>query len=193
MLSPEIKDATDEYANRIKEIIIELEKIEEFTKIENGYRTSKKVFTTTDTILEERKNELTSLKQQVIDYFTSIGSTPDSIADVDRATSNIAIISNEISETEKKIHLKNEQLKGLVEQTSDIKNLATQCDEIITKRLEKINKDLDIENENVEKIKFEFRFDNNKFLNGLYKDFNDNFKTYQKPNLSWDNIYWCLR
>jgi ABC-type lipoprotein export system ATPase subunit len=193
MMSPDIKDATDQYADRIKEIITELEKIEELTKIENGYRTSKKIYTATDTLLEEKKNELASLKQQVIDYFTSIGSTPDSIADVDRATSNIAIVSNEIAETEKKIHLKNEQLKGLIEQTSDIKDLATQCEEIITKRLKKINEDLDIQNENVEKIKFEFQFDNDKFLNRLYKDFNENFKSYQKPNLSWDNIYSCLR
>lgn len=193
MLSPEIKEAKDEYAGRIREIISELEKIEEFTKIENGYSTSLKIFTTTDAILEKKKNELTLLKQQVIDYFTSIGSTPDSIADVDRATSNIALVSNEIAETVKKIHLKNEQLKVLQEQASDIKDLATQCDEIITKRLEKINKDLDIENENVEKIKFEFRFEDNKYLNRLNKEFYETFKIYQKPNLSWDNIYWCLK
>lgn len=193
MMSPEIKDATDEYANRVKEIIKELEKIEELTKIENGYSTSQKVFASTDAVLEEKKNKLTSLKQQVIDYFTSIGSTPDSIADVDRATSNIAIVSNEIAETEKKIYSKNEQLKELLEQTSDIKDLAIQCDDIVTKRLKKINEDLDIENENVEKIKFESQYDNNKFLLRLYKDFNENFKSYQKPNLSWDNINWCIR
>jgi energy-coupling factor transporter ATP-binding protein EcfA2 len=193
MMSPEITDATDEYARRIKEIILELEKIEEFTKIENGYSTTQKAFSSTDAILEEKKNHLTSLKQQVVDYFTSIGSTPDSIADVDRATSNIAIVSNEISETEKKIHSKSEQLKVLLDQTSDIKNLAIQCDDIVTKRLEKINKDLDIQNENVEKIKFESQYGNNKFLNRLYKDFNENFRAYQKANLSWDNINWCIR
>ncbi len=192
MMRPEVKEATDEYADRIKGIITELEKIEEFTKIENGYTISKNVYTTTDTLLEEKKIELTSLKQQIIDYFTSIGSTPDSIADVDRATSNIALVSNEIAETERKIFIRAEQLKGLLEQTSDIKVLATQCEEIISNRLDKINKDLDIENDNVEKIKFEFQFDNDKFLSRLYKDFNENFKAYQKPNLSWDNIYWCL-
>lgn len=191
--SPEIGDAIDEYAIRIKEIIAKLESLSEITKAESGYTINAHVFAATDRLLEDKKQELLSLKQQVIDYFTSIGSTPDSIADVGRATSNIASVSNEIAEIEKQTKVKLDELNELSNNVSDIKHLATQCQDIIIQRLENINRQLDIQNENVEKIKFEYQFNKLAFINTLNADFREQFKNYHKTGLSWDNIYWCLK
>jgi len=143
-------------------------------------------------MLENKQSELTTLKQQIVDYFTSIGTTSDSIADVDRATSNIAIITNEIKELETQILSKKESLQKNIVQLTDLKEIAVECNTIILNRLEKINEDLNIENENVEKIKFESQFDEEKYKRILYNEFYEQFKTYHKSGLSWDNINWCL-
>lgn len=192
LLSPEIKTETDEYAIRLKKLISEIEKIEELTKIENGYRTTLKTFPDTDKILEDKKTELISLKAKIVEYFTAIGRTEDSIADVGRATSNIAIISGEIAETEKQIQLRKNQLDSLDQQGLDIKDIYLECDEIIKSRIAKINVDLDIQNDNVEKIKFDYRYGTERFLEDLHGEFYEYFKSYHKPSLSWDNIYSCL-
>src|SRR5690606_6729466 len=120
-LSIDLNNNTDEYGQRLIEIINHIDAIEEITRFSDeqgiGYKTTLKTFPNTDKILEDKKAELASLKQQIVDYFTSIGSTPDSIADVDRATSNIATVTNEIAELSKKIQLKKEQLQKLNDQT----------------------------------------------------------------------------
>jgi exonuclease SbcC len=187
-----ISNLDDEYANRISEIIFEIEKLEEITPIENGYSTSKKIFVETDKVLENKQIELTALKLQIVEYFTSIGTTPDSIADVDRATSNIAIISSEIKELEAQIITKKGALQKNISELADLKVIAEECTVIVLDRLEKINGDLNIENENVEKIRFEFGFDEEKYKKTLYSDFYEQFKSYHKSGMSWDNINWCL-
>jgi len=192
MAESEIKVAVDEYSLRLNSIIYEIEKIEEISKIESGYSYRAKSFPATDKKTSDKLLELASLKKQIIDYFTSIGSTPDSIADVGRATSNIFIIANEIVDLENKILNKKNQLLIFQNQIADLKDLASQCQTIITTRLQKINRDLDIENENVEKIKFEYYFNFKSFQSELHKQFYEYFKTYHKPSVSWDNVYWCL-
>ncbi|GAA4318631.1 TrlF family AAA-like ATPase [Compostibacter hankyongensis] len=195
-LSIDLNNNTDEYGQRLIEIINHIDAIEEITRFSDeqgiGYKTTLKTFPNTDKILEDKKAELASLKQQIVDYFTSIGSTPDSIADVDRATSNIATVTNEIAELSKKIQLKKEQLQKVNDQTSDIKEIVQQCEEIINTRLEAINNDLNITNDNVEKISFKYEFYREKYTDRLNQAFRNHFQSYHKPSLSWDNIYWCL-
>jgi len=114
------------------------------------------------------------------------------ISDVDRATSNITAINNEIASLNAQIKAKKDRLRTLIEQTIDIKEYFSQCEGIIKSRLAKINSDLDIKNDNVGKIKFEYQFDKDRYLNALNAEFYECFKSYHKPNLSWDNIYWCI-
>lgn len=195
-LSIEFNNSTDEYAKRLAEIITKINSIEEITRIdeERGitYITKLKEFPETDKFLESKKTELAALKQEIVDYFTSIGSTPDSIADVDRATSSIATITKEIEELYRKKKSKEERLIILTEQISDIKEIVSQCEEIIINRLEAINNNLDITNENVEKISFKYEFNFSKYKDRLYRAFREYFQPYHKSGLSWDNIYWCL-
>lgn len=190
--SPEINNATDEYAVRISGIIAQLEAISEINKVETGYTVNALVFEVTDKLIEDKKQALLELKQKIVDYFTSIGTTPDSIADVGRATSNIAATSNEIVEIDKQINAKTEQLHILLDGITDIKGFSEQCQSIITNRLEQINSQLDVKNDNVEKIRFDYQFNQKSFRQVLNTNFREQFKNYHKPSLSWDNIYWCL-
>lgn len=191
-----LKNNSDEYSNRLIEIIHHIDNIEEITRFKNensiGYQTSLKTFSKTDRLLEDKKIELTKYKQQIVEYFTSIGSTPDSIADVDRATSNIATITKEIEELRGKLKQKSEQITKLFEQTSGLKEIAAECNHIITTRLDSINKELDINNENVEKISFQYSFHWDEYKSRLYQTFKEYFQRYHKPGLSWDNIFGCL-
>ena len=189
----DIRENSDEYSNRISEIKSYIESLDEIEIEENKYSVTLKEFSTTNKTIKDSQIELANLKQQIVDYFTSIGTTQDSIADVDRATSNIAHLENEISKLIVLIQTKQEQLDKNTAIISDLEKLANDCKLIIDERLKKINNDLDIENENVEKIKFAFEFDNEKFELRLFSEFYEQFKSFHKPNLSWDNIYWCLR
>ena len=195
-LAVDMENTSDEYGRRLIEVVNHIDNIEEITRFKEedkkGYITSLKVFPDTDKLLEDKQAELVALKQQIVDYFTSIGSTPDSIADVDRATSNIATITKEIEEIDKKIQQKGEQIKKLSDQTSDLKQIAEECEKIITTRLEAINKDLDITNDNVEKISFKYDFFWDKYKSRLYQGFREYFQRYHKSGMSWDNIFWCL-
>ncbi len=179
-LSVNLEKNTDEYGQRLAEIINHIDTIDEITRINNeqgtNYQTTLKSFPDTDKLLEAKKIELASLKQEIVDYFTSIGSTPDSIADVDRATSNIATVTNEIAELNKKIQVKREHLQKLNEQTADIIEIVQQCEQIINTRLEAINKDLDITNDNVEQISFKYEFHQEKYRDRLNQDFRNHFQ-----------------
>ncbi|MCT4150287.1 AAA family ATPase [Elizabethkingia anophelis] len=195
-LAIDIENSSDEYSSRLIEIVDYIDKLDEITRLKDengiGYKTSLKTFPDTDTLLEDKKAELATFKQQIVDYFTSIGSTPDSIADVDRATFNIATIAKEIEELEKKMLQKAEQIKKLNEQIAGLKEMANECEQIIIRRLEAINKDLDISNDNVEKISFKYDFSWEKYRNRLYQTFKEHFQHYHKTGLSWDNVAGCL-
>ncbi|WP_236708515.1 TrlF family AAA-like ATPase [Elizabethkingia anophelis] len=195
-LAIDIENSSDEYSSRLIEIVDYIDKLDEITRLKDengiGYRTSLKTFPDTDKLLEDKKAELATFKQQIVDYFTSIGSTPDSIADVERATSNIASVTKEIKELKEKIRQKIEQVKKLEEQISGLKELADECVQIITTRLDAINKNLDISNENVDKISFEYNFYREGYKSRLYKTFKEYFQHYHKSGLNWDNIFWCL-
>lgn len=195
-VSIDLSNNTDEYGQRLVEIITHIDTIDEITRFNDeqgiGYKTALKNFPNTDKILEDKKVELIFLKQQIVDYFTSIGSTPDSIADVDRATSNIATVTNEITELYKKINSKTEHLQKINEQVSSTKTIVQECEQIINNRLEAINDDLNITNDNVEKISFRYKFHQTKYKENLNQAFRNYFQSYHKSGLSWDNIYWCL-
>ncbi len=144
-------------------------------------RLIEKDFFKTDKLIEELQTDLSNLKQQLVDYFTSIGTTQDSIADVDRATSNIASLESSINEVNLLIKSQQEQFQKNLFSTADLNVLASECNTIISQRLGKINGDLDIENENVEKIKFEFSFDNSKYEHRLFSNFMSNLNLITKP------------
>ncbi|WP_217607228.1 TrlF family AAA-like ATPase [Chitinophaga sp. GbtcB8] len=195
-LSVDMENNSDEYGRRLIEIVNHINAIDEITRFKDDrgvtYITRYKTFPETDKLLQDKNIELASLKQQIVDYFTSIGSTPDIIADVDRATSNIATVNKEIEELNKKIQLKAQQIKMLSEQVSDLKGIAKECEQIITLRLEAINKGLDISNDNVEKTSFKYKFFWDRYKSKLYQTFRDYFQRYHKSGLSWDNIFSCL-
>lgn len=183
----------DEYSIRTLEIKQYIENLEEINKSDEKYSIAFKDFSQTDKLIEELQTKLANLKQQIVEYFTSIGTTQDSIADVDRATSNIATLESDINSLSILIQSKQELFQKNLSLVADLEVLASECNGIISQRLTKINSDLNIENDNVEKIKFDFRFDNKKYENRLFANFYEQFKSYHKANLSWDNIYWGLR
>jgi energy-coupling factor transporter ATP-binding protein EcfA2 len=183
----------DEYSLRVVAIKAHIELLDEIKSGNGSYEVELKVFAETDKLIEKYSKQLGELKQQVVDYFTSIGTTEDSIADVDRATSNIAVLENSIKALNNQIHIQQEQFDKNIEAVSDIEKLSSECNEIIKSKLQKINIDLNIDNENVEKIRFDFSFDTKKYEHRLFSDFYEQFKLYHKTNLSWENIYWCLR
>lgn len=189
----EIADPTNEYAARLNEILLHISTIEELKRTDKGYEVSTKVYADTDNKLAELEKELLQLKASVVAYFQALGTTEDIIADVDRATSNISAIKREIEELKQEIKLKVEDLANLSDKIAVLPLFAKKCEEIIEARLTKINSDLDVQNENVEKIRFEYNFGTNKFESSLFKDFYETFKSYHKSNLSWDNIYWGLK
>jgi len=189
----EVTDPTNEYATRLNEILAHISSIDELKKTNKGYEIDPKIYTDTDKRLVELEKELLRLKAAVVTYFQALGTTEDIIADVDRATSSISAIKSEIEELKRQIELKQEYLSNLSDKITVLSPFAKKCEEVINVRLTKINDDLAIQNENVEKIRFEYNFGKYKFETALFKDFNDTFKSYHKSNLSWDNIYWGLK
>jgi len=183
----------DEYSQRTSEIIEHIEKLDEINRNNGKYSIFVKDFSTTDKLIDEFQTELISLKQQVVDYFTSIGTTQDSIADVDRATSNISTIESGINSLNILIQSRQEQFQKNHLSLVGLEVLAFECNAIISQRLANINSDLAIQNDNVEKIRFDFRFDQKKYEQRLFANFYEQFKSYHKANLSWENIYWGLR
>jgi exonuclease SbcC len=189
----EIAIATNDYATRLNEILVHISGIDEITKTDEGYMVDLKVYTETDNKLGSLDDELVKLKAAVVAYFQGLGTTEDIIADVDRATSNISATKREIEELKQQIKEKTERLATLSKQIDELAPLATKCEQIIQTRLAKINLDLAIQNDNVEKIKFEYNFGVKKFETALFKEFNETFQLYHKSNLSWENINWSLR
>lgn len=183
----------DQYSERIKQIVKQVEDLEEITPTENGYSTYLNSYTKTDLALEENIEILSKLENQIAEYFTSIGVTSEIVADVNRATTSFLSLKKEIQEKELEIFYKNERLHKNTKLISNLKMQAEDCKAIIIERLENINKQLKIDNENVENIEFRFQFDNNKFHQTLFSDFYDQFKSFHKSGLSWENIYSSLK
>lgn len=131
----------DEYSIRVSEIKEYIEQLEEINKADEKYSVAQKDFSITDQLIEQLQTELSKLKQQLVDYFTSIGTTQDSIADVDRATSNIATLESNINELNLLIKSQQEQYQKNLVATADLNVLATECNTIVSQRLDKINGD----------------------------------------------------
>ena len=184
-----INEETDnEYEERVSEIIDQLLNIDEL-KADNAIITvDPNSYELTDGRKTEIEDHLHAQNLLLIQFFTDRGTSEENIRDSQNANESIAHLKQQILELEAQRNLKQSQKIENQLRIDSLKELADTVEAKILGSIKDLNSKLEIKNENVSKIRYEFHFNKEYYREELFNDFNEQFKSYHKTSVSWDSV-----
>jgi exonuclease SbcC len=184
-----LNDDENEYEKRIKEIITSLKALEEIKEDDNNVLSiqlkefkiaESKILVLTEKLLVENK--------KLKDFFTEKGTSEESVKDSQKASENIARLSQTIESTGQRIAFIKTKLRENAENASAIGDNYTQTEKLISTSIDSINDRLKSKNENVLEIKFTYEFNSDTFKKALFEEFYSTFKSYHLANTQIDKV-----
>lgn len=176
-----IKKDDNEIENRICNIINTLKGIEEINTIEGIIAIKKKEFTETTNRTNTLNQDFLIENKKLEQFFKEKGTSEEAIKDSQNANENLSQIISDINILTSERDLLLEQFKRDLETIKNLKAYYVDYNQLITKNLGIINKRLEIENENILEINFQFSFARDKYKDALFNEFDQMFNSF-KPS-----------
>lgn len=178
----------NEYEKRIKEIITSLKALEEIKEDDNVLSIQLKEFKIAEAKILELTEKLLVENQKLKDFFTEKGTSEESVKDSQKASENIARLSQTIESTGQRIAFIKTKLRENAENASAIGDNYIQTEKLISTSIDSINDRLKSKNENVLEIKFTYEFNSDTFKKALFEEFYSIFQTYHLANTQIDKV-----
>ncbi len=170
-------DLMDEYSNRYNAIIDIITSIEEI-QINDEVYILEKNFETHSARISELSSQFDEENNKLKSFLLQKGTSEDVIKDSQNANEKISRLNQEILLVEEEIKLLKEKYKNNEVFIDSFEEKSKEYEKLIGQSLYEINSRLDIKNENLLKISFEFFFDNHKFMDELFDEFYTYFNKY---------------
>jgi exonuclease SbcC len=179
---------TNEYENRIGEILTILKSLEEVNETDGEITIKAKEFEEANKKSTELIEKLTAENNKLKAFFTEKGTSEESIKDSQKAAENISRLSQAIETTSQRIENINIKIKEAANSSQKLKDNYTKTERLISQSLLSINNRLKTTNENVKEIMFSFYFDKDAFKNSLFEEFYKTFSDYHIANTQIDKV-----
>ena len=177
----------DKRTNRILDSILSNEEFE-YVQEKKEYELNTKKFENIDSELSKLKEKKHGLNKRIELFLLEKGMNEDSIKDSQSASETYSKLKDEVENLDKKISFMSEKFESNNSKFQELPEIKSSYEELIKSSLEAINKKLQIQNENVHEIKFDFSFDNKGFREKIFEELLRKFQSSYISGTSKEKI-----
>lgn len=183
--SSDVENEIEARINEIRQMILNLN---ELSLVNGEIITTKNPFENT----KQRKHILESNfkkeNENLAVFFQEKGTSQEAIKDSQNANRNLAHITTQASIIKENKRTLIESYKKDKLQIDTIKELYNKYEKLVIDNIKTINQNLEVSNQNILKINYNYEFNYESFLEILFNEFNDRFKTYQKSGVQGTKV-----
>jgi exonuclease SbcC len=173
---------------RITEILNSIKKIEELQISADQVNVRLKEFDSIKIRMDQLTKDFVDANQKLKEFFQEKGMSEETIKDSQQANENLARINSEINTLITKAERIKESFVNSSKRIEELPNLNKAYFDLIQGNILKINRKLEINNENVLNINFTFEFNNGFYKNTLFDEFYETFSDYHISGTSSNNV-----